>query len=145
MALGGLVLTGAHVLLYINGRQVGRVTSFVWSPRRTVRRIQGIDTLLASELAPGPVSVSGQIGLIRTRRDGGAEGAGLMAPPPDLTREQYVSLLLKDRIADTVIFRADQCMVDSQSWRSETKNIISGTVTFEGISAFNEVLARGAG
>lgn len=140
-----IVLAGAHVVLAVNGRVVGRVVSFRWTRRRSVRRVQGIDQIVASELVPGPVVVAGQIGIIRTRRDGGAEGAGFIPPTPDLTREQYVSLMLRDRTSDTVVVRVDQALIESEGWQAEVKNIISATLSFEGIDLSTEVLARGAG
>lgn len=139
------VLTGAHVVLFVNGRPLGIVTSFMWTRRRTVRRVQGIDQITPSELVPGPVAVSGQIGIVRTRRDGGAEGAGLIPPTADLTREQYVSLTLRDRTSDTPVVVIGQALVDSEGWRAVTKDILSATVSFEGIDLSTEVRARGAG
>jgi len=142
---GSLVLTGAHVVAIINGRMVGRVIGFAWTKRRPIRRAQGVDLITASELIPGPVAGDGQIRLVRTRRDGGAEGAGLIPAGPDLTREQYVSILLRDRVSDTVVARFDQCLIASEGWNVEPKNIISASLSFEGIDVTNEVLARGAG
>lgn len=137
-----IVLAGHNLVCVINGRVVGRVTSFRWTRRTTVRRLQGVDQLVASELIRGPVAVSGTIGLLRTRRDGGAEGVGLIPPVDDLTREQYVSLMLRDRLTDTVVARVDQALVESDGWSGDVREVLRAQVAFEGISVVNEVQRR---
>lgn len=139
MAIGGLILTGAHVVCYVNGRILGRVTSFHWTKQSTIKRVQGIDTLIPSELIRGPVFVNGQIGLLRTKRDGGAEGAGLTAPMENLNLEQYVSLMLIDRMTDTVVGQFDSCLIESDGWRVDPKGIVTGTLTFQSLKFANEV------
>lgn len=140
--MGSIVLAGNYAVCYINGRIVGQVTSFRWTKRASVRRLQGIDQLTASELVRGPVVVAGQLTLVAVRRDGGAEGLGLTAPGPDLTREQYVSLMLKDRSSDGVLFRADQCLVDSEGWEVAPKSLMTASLSFEGISVSGAVRPR---
>lgn len=133
------VTSGQDLIVSINGRTVGRLQSISWTRRSTLRRVQGVDTLYASELIRGPVQVAGTLGLVKVRRDGGAVGAGLLVPDPDLSQEQYVTLVLRDRTTGTLIVRIEQCLVDSEGWRGEVKNIMTAQVSFEGIRVTGEV------
>lgn len=139
-----VVLTGAHVQLLVNGQLLGRVTKFRWSRRVSRRRLQAIDQQTASELVPGAIVVQGAIELIHTQDDGGAEGAGLIAPVPDLQREQYLTLELRDYASDTVVFSATQCMIDSESWEAQPKQVLAGSLTFEGLTLATAVRPRDA-
>lgn len=137
------VVGGHNVVLLVNGRLIGRVQSFSYTRRAATRRVQGVDQLHASELIRGPVVVSGQIGLVRVRRDGGAEGAGLIAPGPNLPREQYVSLAIKDRATDTILAQFDQCLVEAEAWQVATRALMTATVSFEAITVAGEVRPKG--
>lgn len=138
-------LTGAHVILYINGKAVGRVVSFRWQRDITHRENVGIDELEPTELVVTGVRVRGTIGLVRTRKDGGAEGAGLTTPTPDLPREQYVSLMLIDRTTDTVLFRAPRVKATSDGWEAAPRQILYGNVSFQAIGASNDIQAANVG
>jgi hypothetical protein len=137
--MAGLVLTGAHLVLQVNGRTIGRVVGIRWSRKSQVRRAQGIDQLVASELIRTGTVVQGSVTILRTRRDGGAEGAGLVPPIPDQDREQYVSLTLRDRTTDTVVMQVDEALVESEGWTVAPRGLLQAEVAFEGLTVNNEV------
>lgn len=137
------IITGAHAVCYINGRVWGQVTSFSWSEQRPHRVVRGIDDAIAADLVPGPVTTIATIGLVRRKRDAGAEGAGLTVPLQDLTRERYVSVLLVDRTSDVVLFRADRARATSQAWEVRPKGVMAGTVAIEALGASGQLLPRG--
>jgi hypothetical protein len=132
------VLTSAKVVLYINGKPLGRVTSFRFSSDTPWKEILGVDQNTPFEFAPTTTRCSGSVSLIRTVRDGGIEALGMTTHTSQLSRSKYCTLTLVDRTTDTVIFRADQCVVSNQSWDAQNKGIISGNVNFMALSWSNE-------
>lgn len=134
-----VLVSGAKVVLYVNSKLFSRVTSFQWHSATSRRAIYGVDNAQPYELAPTVSKVTGQMSLIRTQADGGIEAAGMVGNVRDITREQYFALMLVDRTTDTVLFRADRCVITDQSWQIAAKGIMIGTVSFEVIDWSNEV------
>jgi hypothetical protein len=133
----------AGVLLYVNNRPYGQVTSFRFNSDTIRNAIYGIDSIDPFELAPSVTKIAGSIGLVRTLYDGGAEGAGLTTSFEKLPKEKYFSLTLVEKSSDTVIFRADYCSVTRQNWDFESKGIAKGNVEFEALTWSNEVKSVG--
>lgn len=124
--------------MYVNGAPFGRVTSFRFSSSTPRDAIYAIDSLDPFELAPTRTRVTGSLGLVRTIADGGAEGAGMTSNYEQLSREKYFSLMLVERISDTVIFRADYCSVVTQQWDVSAKEMVRGSIEFEALDWSNE-------
>jgi hypothetical protein len=133
------IITGAHVLCFINGSVLGRVKSVTFAPSIAPDTIRGVDSNLPYELADGPASLSGTIGLWRTIGDGGAEGPGIATPFAQLPRGKYLHLVLLERISDTIVFEAPRCRITSQHWEIRPKVMVEGALSFEAIGWNNEV------
>jgi hypothetical protein len=136
------LVTGAKVKLFINGKPYGRVTSFRWSSETPKRPITGIDSIQAFELAPTTSRCTGSVSVLKISADGGAEGAGMAAPLPDLSRERYFSLTLIEYNTDLVLFRASRCTLQTQSWDAPARGFVTGSFSFEAIEWDNEVSAK---
>lgn len=136
------VVTTAEVVCYINGKAIGRVTSFRWSSDTPKKVINGIDNPQPYELAPTNAICQGSVGILRTRGDGGIEALGMAAHSSQLTNEKYWTLTLIDRVTDTLLFRADYCSCTNQSWELAEKSIVRGTVNFSALSWSNECRPR---
>lgn len=136
MARSNLVV-GAHTLVYINGTAFGRVADLSWNSATPKRALQTIDTLIPMELVPLATALSGNLTIYRLHKDGGIEAAGMAATYADLTREKYFSIMVIDRVTDTVMFQADQCSTESQSWRNG-KGYVMGSIAFKGLKFNNE-------
>lgn len=135
------LLTGARVILYINGRPYAAVISFKWDSATPKKAIYGLDSGEPYELAPGQTKITGTITLLRTIGDGGAEGAGMVAEFSDVPREKYFTLALVERLTDTQIFRADQCSVTNQGWDIPSKGTVTGSLSFEALTWNNEAVS----
>jgi hypothetical protein len=70
--------------------------------------------------------------------DGGNEASGLVATWNSMTREKYFSLLVLDRVTDTVLVQVDKCVVTNQSWVIQPKSFVIGTVAFSGFDYSND-------
>lgn len=131
-------IVAANVICYINNRPFGRVNHFSFSSSTPREPINAVDSIDPFELAVNSTKVSGSLGLVRTLYDGGAEGAGLTTNFERLPQEKYFSIMLVERLSDTVLFRADHCAVNQQSWTISAKNVVQGQVEFEGLTWSNE-------
>lgn len=138
-----LLLTSAQVAVFINGNLYGRAAGLQYSVESPRPRHQCVDAIIPFELGFGPVVVSGSLSMWRGSQDGAAEGPGMVAPIDEITREKYFSLILVDLTTSTIIFQADNCSVESQSWSVGAKSLITGTVHFSAISYQNEVRPLG--
>lgn len=125
--------TGAKVALFVNGKRYGRVTAFNWNSDTPKRAIYGVDSMQAFELAPTIARVSGSVSILKLSGDGGAEGAGMNVPFPDLANAKYFSVILVEIGTNVVIFAASKCSATSQSWGIVTRAYVTGTINFEAI------------
>lgn len=134
----GILVTGAHAKLYVNAKAFGRVETFSFAESTEHREVAVVDTLEPFELVPQFMRVTGSMVVYRIHGDGGVEGAGMKAPVPDIPRQKYFSCLLVDRFTDTVLFRADRCVITSQNWTAQ-KGFFKGVVSLKALTWSNEV------
>lgn len=132
------LITAPKVVVYVNGLPFGQATSFSWNSSTAKQPIYGLDSGEPYEFAPGITKVGGTIGIIRTILDGGTEGLGITTTFDQLPREKYFSLALVEKTSNTMLFRADKCTVQSQSWQIAVKGFLTGSVTFEAFDWKNE-------
>lgn len=132
------ILSSAKIVCYVNGKMMGRVTSFRWSVESPRKALGGIDTASAVELAPTTIRCTGSLGLLRLSLDGGIEEPGMTAPSDQYVRERYFTLTLIDRTTGQIVFRADRCSVTAQSWDVPEKAFVRGQVSFETMQWGNE-------
>lgn len=133
------ILVAAQVGLYVNGAPYGRVSDFVFGSDTTNRHIDAVDAMETFELAPTTVRISGAMSVYRLSQDGGVEGAGMIPPISELTRQKYFKLLLIDLTSGSVLFQANQCSVESQSWKVSAGQRITGSISWSAITWNNEV------
>lgn len=133
------LVTAAKVLVYVNGRLLGRCTSFSWSSLTPRKKIRTVDIVHPVELAPTTTEISWNMGVLRSVGDGGIQGVGMVAAQQvDVSREKYFTLLLIERSSNLVLFKADFCNTDSESWAINAKAIMTGQVSGSGIVWGNE-------
>lgn len=133
------IVASPHVVVYVNGKLFGRVASLGFGAETPQRELRVVDTLEPAELIPQGCSVRGNLTIYRLHRDGGIEAAGLAAAWADQTRQKYFSLMVVDRVTDTVLFRADHCATTAQSWNAG-RGFVMGTVAFVGLNWSNETV-----
>lgn len=133
------ILSAPEISVYINNHLLGEcagISTEIDSPRQ---ELHTVDILQPAELTQMATRVSGSLQVYRIRRGGGAEAQGMIATFQDLTREKYFSILVLDRMTDTVVFRADNCSVTRQVWNVELRKLVMGTINFQSITWSNEV------
>ncbi len=136
--MGFKITTGSQVNLYINGAPYAKVLGFSFAVATPKREIRGIDSSDPSEFAITTQSVTGQLEIYRLTGDGGLEGSGIVAPLNLLTKEKYFSMALVDSLTDGLLFAAQNCTVENQSWDIRTKALVTGSMSFKALSWTNE-------
>mgnify|MGYP000934397012 FL=1 len=131
-------ITAPRLLIYINSRLWGVVTSFTMRSATPRRKVKTIDVMHAQELMPTTYDVSFTMGIIRVGGDGGIQGAGLIARQQHLAREKYFSILVRDRLLDLPFFASEMNSVEDESWSVNAKGLLEGTVMCTGVVWTNE-------
>jgi hypothetical protein len=99
-----------------------------------------IDSDEAVEIAPTIHSCTGEIGLFRNTNDGGAQGLGILPPPPLLVLEKYHSIQLIERESNLPIFEWEgEVVFNSESWTVAAKGTMVGSVKFNAKRFTNEM------
>jgi hypothetical protein len=137
------IVHGAAVVVLVNGVPFAEVSGFQFSSGTPGREIRGIDTIETLELAPISAGCTGQLSLYRQLGDGGIEGKGLSTNYGDLPALKYITIQLIDRRADLILFSADRCRVESQTWSVQTKGLMTGQMSFRALSWSNETRQAG--
>ena len=131
------IVTGAKVIVYVNGSPLGRVTSFSYNVSTIKSEIRGVDSIIPFELAPQAVITSGQMTVIGFLSDSGAEGLGLSTPIPNLPAARYFDLKLFEIPTGNIIFASSQTALDNQSWSYNAKGVVMGGFSFKCIDYGN--------
>ena len=138
------IQTGANLIVQINNKSIGTVTSFSYNIDYGKKAIRGCDNPFPQEIAPGAQTVRGQVGLVRLKGSS-LESQGLVARQSspdvdssqmsitDLLSEPYISISLMDRHLGKLVFRCDRATVLGQDWRINARGIFEGSFSFEGL------------
>lgn len=132
------LVTGAKVLVYVNGKLFGRCAGFSWTSSTPRRKIRVIDIPFPVELAATTVEVTWTMNVLRTIGDGGMQGAGVIAPPTQVISEKYFTLQLVERSTGLTLFKSDLNETDGENWQILPKMIMQGQVQGSGIVWVNE-------
>lgn len=133
-----VLVIGADVDAWVNGSNIGRVTSVEFGSITERIETYGIDVQKAQELKAGKTYARFRMQVLRTIGDGGAQGMGAVAQAEDTSIERYATVLLRDRRSDQPIFSAGFCQVESENWTSPAKDLLRGVLDFKVIDWGNE-------
>ncbi len=133
---------GANIICRINGQDYGIVSGIQYTLTSPSDEERGIDAIEPFELSATITQVQGVIQVFMLRNDEGLEGRNITAGMPYIPEERYFSLMLQDRYSGFMIFKADYCRVESQSWNMQTKSIVTGQFAFRGLTARNHFNQR---
>lgn len=134
----GSLLLGAQIVCYVNGDQYAIVFGATWNIDTPRKAIFAVDSATAYELAPTTATITGTLRIYRLVRDGGLEGYGITQFPKDLLNEAYVSISLVDSKSDSIVFTANKCAIQHQSWDVQSRGIVTGSLTFQATEWSNE-------
>lgn len=132
-----ILVAGAHLKCYINGRLFGTVTAMGFNVITAHEKRREIDNPETVEHVPTIFDLQGTFGLLRAR-DGGLEGQGIVPFGREIPRAKYLTIELLDRITGQIIFRATEAVVTAQQWQVQAKGLMTGSFTFEASGFSNE-------
>ena len=138
MAGRPLVIRALDCVLYINGKIFGVATGINWNAATGTQSRYGIDQQTPQEILSTQAAINGTVQCLRHHNTAGVEGAGVVPVEGELSRGRYFFLQLVDRQTDTVILQIPKAALVSQQWSVQSRGVMTGSFTFEGVSWSNE-------
>lgn len=132
------IIVSPHCICLINSVPFAKVKGFGWGSSSGRKVTYGIDTMMPTDICPTVLGIRGSMQIYRLHRDGGIEAAGMIPSWRKMTLGKFFSVAILDRTTDTVIFHANRCEVESQSWLIQPKSYVTGNVSFVGLDYENE-------
>jgi len=133
------LLTGARLFIFVDNRRIVTATGFTIENMGGYAEERQIDSDESVEFAPTSVSVGGMIRLVRDIGDGGAQGLGLMLPPPYFVRKKYSSLRMVERETGLSMFSFEgEVIFDQEKWETVSKSLMTGSIAFKAVKYGNE-------
>jgi hypothetical protein len=143
--IGGIVstrpsakyITGARIIIKVNGRLVGFAFNISWNINNTITKIQTIDDYNAWELAPKRVEVNGTIGCFHIPSQG--PGVNLMqADILSFLFQKYITIEARDSRTDQLLFLTNKAMITSRSQSVTAEQLSQITLNWEAIGYEDE-------
>lgn len=117
-----IVLTGAHIKLFINNTLYKEVQSITLNVSYNESPIFGIDALYPQEIASVKVDVNGSVNGLRVKNSGGLQGKNMRPLFLDLAAAPYISIRVQDRES-----QEDIIFIPNAKVNSENHTIVKGT------------------
>lgn len=127
-----LVLTGAHIKLYINNKLYKEVQSINFNVDYGETEIYGIDSPYAQEIAPTKIMVRGTCNGIRVKYSGGLQASEMRPLFTDLAASPYISIRIQDRESSEDILFIPNAKVTREAHSIATKSTYKITFDFVG-------------
>jgi hypothetical protein len=127
-----IILTGAHIKLYINNQVYKTVQSISLTVDYGETPIYGIDVGYAQEIAPTRISIKGGVQGLRVKNSGGLQAQSLRPLFVDLLASPYISIRIQDRSTGEDILFIPQAKVTQESHVAATKSTYKMNFNFEG-------------
>lgn len=143
------LLTAPEMKIRINGTLAGYVTGFSYQSSQGQKMVFGVDSPFPQEIAQGaaPSFVEGSFQVVRPK-GGSPETWGYMTPRTSsdgisesgdpsstaLGSGRYSTIEIFDRKTDALMFKALYVMFGTQNWRVVVKDVMLGTISFQGIT-----------
>lgn len=134
-----VTLKGAEVKIYIAGKLYPEAQSITITTDYEEEETYGIDSPFAQEIATTRVKVSGRIVGIKTKDNGGTQGAAARAEIKNILSSPYTSLRVHNRYTQKDIFFLPQMKVTNETLEVATKGVAKLSFSFKGIVPFHEV------
>ena len=116
-----LILTGAHIKVYINNKVYGPCQSIQFQVDYGETEIYGIDAPYAQEIATNRVTVRGSVSGLRVKMSGGLQGSNMRPLYVDLAASPYISIRITDRQSGEDILFIPNAKVSRESHNIATK------------------------
>lgn len=127
-----ILLTGANIKFYVNNTLYKVVQSVSLNVDYGETEIYGIDAAYPQEIAPGRVTVRGNVNGLRIKYSGGLQAANLRPIFTDIAASPYISIRIQDRYSGEDILFIPNAKVSSESHSIEAKRTYKLNFSFVG-------------
>lgn len=127
-----ILLSGAHIKLYVNNKVYKEVQSVSFSVDYGENEIYGIDAPYAQEIASTKITVRGTVNGLRVKYSGGIQAMNLRSLFLDTAASPYVSIRIQDRSSGEDIVFIPKCKVSRESHQIATKSTYKLSFDFVG-------------
>jgi len=130
-------LTGARIILKVNGKLVGFAFGITWNITTDYIEINTCDDYLPYELAPRRITVDGTISCLHIP----GTSAGTEGWQPDVLSflfQPYISIEARDSATNQVIFATDKAMIVQRSEEIKVDSLSSTTLRWRAIGYVDE-------
>lgn len=132
------IYLGAELKVVINGTLVAECNGIDISCSYIYHPLMGVDSVQIFEQVPISISVNGSLSFYRLRFVGGMEGRSALATFKTFTQQKYSTLQVFDRSLAQEYLRVEQVTFERQSFSIHPKDIVTGAMSFNGISFVTE-------
>lgn len=139
MSRPSVVLTGALVRIYINGKIYNESQSVEYSIDYGENEIYGIDSPFPQEISSTRAMVAGSIRGVRIRNSGGIQAYNARSSISDIVKSQYISIRIQDRASGEDLLYVPNAKISRQSVSATTKSVVSLSFQFKGMVAFESL------
>lgn len=129
-------LSGASIKLYISGILYPQAQSVNLTIDYGEDAIYGIDSALPQEIRQTRISVQGSVNGLRIRTDSGLQSNGIIPLLKASLHAPYLSIEIRDRLTDGVLYFIQGVKVTSESFRAVTKGKVELSFNFKGIMPY---------
>jgi hypothetical protein len=129
-------ISGAAVKLYIGGILYPNVRSISLTIDYGQEPIYGIDSFLPQEIKQTRVSVQGSISGVRIRTTSGLQGANIVKILKEQLQSPYLSVEIRDRISNEVMYFIQGVKVTNETFRASVKGTAELSFNFKGIMPY---------
>jgi len=126
-------VSGASIKLFIAGILYPNARSVTINIDYGEDAIYGIDSALPQEIRQTRISVQGSVSGIRIRSTPGLQGANIVSILKDSLQAPYVTLEIRDRVSDEVMYFIRGVKVTSESFKAVSKGTVELSFNFKGI------------
>jgi hypothetical protein len=130
-------LSGARVILKINGKLVGFAFGISWNITTTFIEVNTIDNYLPYELVPQRITVDGTISCLHIP----GTSAGTEGWQPDVLSflfQPYISIEARDSATNQIVFATDKAMIEQRSEDIRVDQLSSITLRWRAIGFLDE-------
>lgn len=127
-----IILTGAHIKLYINNQVYKTVQSISITVDYGEQEIYGIDAEHAQEIAPTRLSIKGSVQGLRVKNSGGLQAQSIRPLFVDLMASPYISIRIQDRSTGEDILYIPAAKVSQETHTMATKSTYKMNFNFVG-------------
>jgi hypothetical protein len=125
-------LSGAAIKLYVSGILYPQAQSVTLTIDYGEEPIYGIDSALPQEIRQTRISIQGSVSGVRILTDSGLQTNGIIPILKNSLHAPYISIEIRERESDAVLYFIQGVKVTSESFRAVSKGKIELSFNFKG-------------